>query len=33
MKWIELKNGKLKNWNFKIDTNGLDLARQTQIKS
>lgn len=32
MRWIELKNGKLKNWNFKQNQTQIDLARKTQIK-
>jgi len=32
MRWIELKNGKLRNWNFQKDQTYVDLARKTQIK-
>ncbi len=32
MKWIELKNGKLKHWNFTKNQTQIDLARKTQIK-
>ena len=32
MKWIELKNGKLKQWNFTKNQTQIDLARKTQIK-
>jgi len=29
MRWFELKNGKLKNWNFEKDQTQIDLARRT----
>ena len=32
MRWNELKNGKLKHWNFTKNQTQIDLARKTQIK-
>ena len=32
MRWIELKNGKLKHWNFTKNQIQIDSSRLTQIK-
>ena len=29
MKWLEIKNNKLKNWNFNKDQTQIDITRQT----